>query len=269
MHKLEGCTVTTAKSVEDIQKNIRFNVSRPKVEVASLPEWRDNTPIAIVGGGPSLKDTIANLVNYKYVMVCGSAHDFVIQNSRCHINWVIVCDPDKLVVNYLQEKPSIDTKYLIASQCDPSVFEYLKHEKVYIWHSKGGDEDYSIFGDNKLVLGGGCTVGTRAMVMALAMGFSQIHLYGFDTCLGKDYRHHAYDFNDPEKETLGNIHEIALDGPNGKKFNVAGYMLGQLFDFQKLLEAYSHRMEVKVFGEGLLKHLMDLAAKKLEAQNGN
>lgn len=269
VQKLEGCTVITAKPTEDILKNIQYNVNRPKREVSDLPEWRDNLPIAIVGGGPSLKDTIKNLADYKYVMVCGSAHDYVIRNSKCFINYVVVCDPDELVINYLQEKPSIDTKYLIASQCDPKVFEHLKDERVHIWHS-GGVNDNAVFGEGKLVLGGGCTVGTRAICMALGLGFSKLHLYGFDTCLSMDFKHHAYDFNDPEKETLGNITEIALDGPNGKKFHVAGYMLGQLFDFQKLIGMYAHRMEVTVFGDGLLKHLMDLTQKKLlEAQNGN
>lgn len=266
MHKLDGVTVTTAKSTEEIIANIKKNVSVPNIQAHNLPEWRDNIPIAIVGGGPSLQKTINNLKDYKYVMVCGSAHDYVIRNSECHISYVIVCDPDKLVINYLQDRPSINTKYLIASQCDPEVFKHLAGEKVYIWHSSGPEDNF-VFGEGNLALGGGCTVGTRAICMALALGFSKIHLYGFDTCLGDNYKHHAYEFTDPEKETLGNIHEIALDGPNGKKFNVAGYMLGQLFDFQKLLEVYAHRMEITVFGEGLLKHLMDLTVKKLEAEN--
>ncbi len=267
MQKLEGCTVTTAKSLDEIKANILANINKPFGQAHLLPEWRDNIPIAIVGGGPSLKDTIHLLADYKYVMVCGSAHDYVIEHSKCHINYVVVCDPDELVINYLQLKPSINTKYLIASQCDPKVFEHLKHERVHIWHS-GGGTDLSIFGEGNLALGGGCTVGTRAMCMALAFGFSKLHLFGFDTCLTDKYAHHAYEFTDPEKETLGNIHEIALDGPNGKKFKVAGYMLGQLFDFQQLLKMYAHRMEVKIFGEGLLQYLMNLTEKKLlEAQN--
>jgi hypothetical protein len=267
MQKLEGCVATTAKSIEEICRNIEINKD-VHLEVSGLPDWREQLPIAIVGGGPSLKDTIHKLKDYRYIMVCGSAHDYVIKAGYAP-TYAIICDPDPLVINYMRET-SPYTKYLIASQCDPIVFQHVKYDKNYVWHCGGDGIDQKIFGEGKVVLGGGSTVGTRAMYMALAFGFSDQHLFGFDTCLSKDFKHHSYDFDDPEKETLGNIHEIALDGPNGKKFHVAGYMLAQLFDFQNLLKAHANRIKVTVHGEGLLKHLMDITERKLlEAKDDN
>ena len=269
MQKLEECIVTTAIPISKLLENAKINTPN-KYKIQDLPEWRDNLPIAIVGGGPSLKNTIGELKDYKYIMVAGSAHDYVqewaIKNDK-KITFAVICDGDPVMQTYLQNV-TYPTKYLVASQCDPNLFKYLDRYDVYLWHSGGEGIDNISFGEGELVLGGGVTVGTRAIAIALGMGFSDLHLYGFDNCLTSDYKHHAYDFNDPEKETLGNIAEIQLE-EGGKKYAVAGYMLAQLFDFKKMLAMYSSRMKITIHGEGLLKDFMDIAYKKaIEVQNG-
>jgi hypothetical protein len=259
--RIEGCDITTARSTEEILANISSCLERNLDEAHLSREWRENKPIALVGGGPSLKDTIGELSKYQFVMVCGSSHDYVMENANCPVDYAILCDPDPLIINYMR-KLNKDTTYFVASQCDPKVFDYLKGHNVKVWHASASTEfPNTMFGENRVPLGGGCTIGTRAMVLAMAFGFNNLHLYGYDTCLTNTYKHHAYDFNDPDKETLGNITEIRLD-PEGRTFKVAGYMLGQLFDFQNLLKNYGSRVRIEVFGDGLLKHLMDLAKEK-------
>jgi hypothetical protein len=126
----------------------------------------------------------------------------------------------------------------------------------------------SIYGDH-LRVGGGCTVGTRAIALALGMGFNNLHLFGFDNCLSNTYKHHAYDFVDPEVETVGNIQELCLE-PNGKKYKVADFMLAQLFDFQNMLKIYADKMSITVHGDGLIKDLMDKAKViSKEMKNGD
>ena len=268
MQELAGCIVTTAKSTDEILDNISKNTKRTLGEAHLSRDWRENKPIAIVGGGPSLRDTIGELSKYQFVMVCGSAHDYVMKYAGCPIDFCVLCDPDPLIISYLKEIRQ-GTKYFVASQCSPEIFDYLKFNDVKIWHAAGENVDQAVFGKDKVPIGGGCTIGTRAIILAMAFGFNNIHLYGFDTCLTEDNRHHAYEFNDPEKEkvSLGNISEVKLsvDGPT---FKVAGYMLGQLFDFKTLLKNYSSRVRIEIFGDGLLKHLLDTAklkAKELEA----
>lgn len=269
MQKIDGCEVETAASREQIYSNIQENNKRELPQVIDLPDWRSNEPIAIVGGGPSLKEEYTKLVKYNKIMVCGSAHDFLQARIKNKIKYAIICDPDPLVINYLKNINST-TQYLVASQCAPETFQYLSTKlcRVYTWQAYAEKYDQSIFGD-KAKIGGGCTIGTRAMIMALGMGYNTQHLFGFDTCLTDDYKHHAYDFSDPSKESIGNILEMRLEGSD-KKYKVAGYMMGQLFDFQLLLKTYANRINVEIFGEGLLKDLMEIAkAKSLENKNGD
>jgi hypothetical protein len=265
--KLDGVEATTAKSLEEIKANIMASSGYVIPEVTDSYIWRENIKVALVGGGPSLKDTIKDIGEDKLIVACGSSHDFLIENGITPY-FCVLCDSDDIVLEYLT-KDSPNTCYLIASQCSPKVFGWMADNKkhAYIWHAGGGKElDYKIFGEDKAIIGGGCTVGTRALCLMIGMGYSNFHLYGFDSCLSKDFKHHAYEFKDETKETLGNISEIALGSEEGKKFYVSGYMLTQLFDFQKMLRYYADKIQVTIHGEGLLKHLMDLARQKIDVE---
>lgn len=272
MTKLDRCEISTAKSLEEIKENIYNNIVTYSAyfrQVHSRNFWRENTPIAIVGGGPSLAGQLSKLnEHFPYpVIACGSVHDYLISN-HVYPNYCAICDPDEVMIEYLKLQHAA-VKYLIASQCHPKLFEYFKGYDVSMWHAGGDTIEPNVFGDSSVIIGGGCTIGTRAIVLAIGMGYDNIHLYGFDTCLGKDFKHHAYDFAEKDPSTIGNIHEISLDGPEGKKFYVAGYMLGQLFDFQNLLSTYANRVKFTIHGDGLLKHLMDLAERKVQNDKEN
>lgn len=265
--RIDGCLVTTAVDTDTIIKQIKQNNTLNTKNVSEMVEFRQNTPIAIVGGGPSLADTLPELRKFKRIMSCGSVHDYLVSNNIV-ANWCIICDPDPLVINYMK-KTKLDTNYLIASQCHPDVFSHLCLNKKFIWHAGGDNFDTANFGENQTVIGGGCTIGTRAIVMALSFAYYDIHLFGFDTCLTDDYKHHAYDFNDPEKESLGNIYEIRLGHPTeGKKFKVAEYMLGQIFDFKNIIKIYN-RAHYTVHGDGALGYILQYGIEEKEKLNGN
>ena len=262
--KVDGVEITTATSTCDILSNIAYNTKHKKREVHDLEEWREHMPIAIVGGGPSLQDNLDTLRKYKNIMACGSVYNYLVANNIVP-NWCVLCDPDPLIINYITNAQK-ETKFLVASQCHPEVFDYLDTEEVIIWHAFGDNIDSSVFGTDKILVGGGCTVGTRAMVMAMGFGFNTQHLFGMDTCLGEHYSHHAYEFNDPKVETLGNIFEIKLGdqiNPDSPIFKVAGYMLGQFFDFKNLLKLYPDKLDITVIGGGLLDFAMNSGKHKV------
>lgn len=274
MLEIKGVECSTATPVDRIKENINYNLKKGYSEANKSRDWRVNKPIAIVGGGPSLEKTIHELSNYQFVMVCGSAHDYVMKNNIC-VDYVVVCDPDPLVINYLKELKQ-GTEYLVASQCDPSTFEHLKNNKVRMYHAAGDIfNNEELFGAGVSLVGGGVTVGTRAMSLALAFGFTHLHLFGFDSCLTKEFKTHAYELGSPD-EITGDIREIYLDIPNSPKYRMAGYMLAQVFDIKKMCEMYANRMSITVHGEGFLKDLFEnakeTALKKLaekELENGD
>lgn len=270
MQIIDKCVIDTATPLEKIKSNIEESKIRIIPKLDCLEELRRDVPVAIVGGGPSLKDNLELLRTYKYIMACGSVHDYLVENGIIP-TWCVICDPDPVVINYLQ-RWNLSVKYLIASQCDRSVFEYLRPSNYYMWHAYGDKLGKEFFGENEILIPGGCTVGTRAMMMAFQFGFSTQHLFGFDTCLTNEYKHHAYDFSTAQ-ETVGDITEIKLD-PEGETFKVAGYMLAQFFDFRQILDAYAHRLDVTIHGEGLLKSFMNICRQKAldqlkEKQNGD
>jgi len=262
MTKLDCVVISTATSTEKIQQNIDASRNLPLHFAHQLPEWREGRTVAVVGGGPSLKQTIHKLKEYDTIIACGSVHDYLVKNG-IRPNYCVVVDPDPLVITYLQNIYHVDNKckYLIASQCDPAVFEHLRYDNVYMWHAGGND---SLFKEGDYVVGGGCTVGTRAIVLAMNFGYYDIHLFGFDTCLDETDEHHAYKFQNEEIETIGDVMEIALDHASGKKFKVAGYMLGQLFDLKTILATSASKLKLTVHGGGLIAHLLEIAAKRQE-----
>jgi uncharacterized Rossmann fold enzyme len=262
LQRLDGITVVTATDTGTISDNIRKNSELGLQDIFTLPEWREQMPIALVGGGPSLKDHIADLRRYERVMVCGSAHDYAV-SQEIEPQWTVVCDPDPIVNSYIRQ-PVASCMYLVASSCDPSTFEHLKGHKVIIWHCGNVNLGTAIWGDKpKIVVGGGCTVGTRALMIALCFGYSNIHLFGFDNCVRND-EHHAYPFTEDDMTPTGDLKEVRFGTPDAPSYYMYGYMLGQFFDFSKILKQYGHRLNVTVHGGGPLDELVKFGAKNAE-----
>lgn len=270
MEKIDAVVMQTATPTAKIVENIEINKRQGFSFIHELPEWIGRS-VAVVGGGPSLKGQLDKLKTYDVIFACGSVFDFLRNNGVC-VDYCVVVDPDPLVVNYMRSAFEEDgCKYLISSQCDPSVFRWAEQNNLhtFIWHA-GGNGDVN-FKPDDIVVGGGCTVGTRALIIAMCFGYKHIDLFGFDTCLDETDEHHAYKYDNPEVENLGPVLEIALDHESGKKFKIAEYMLGQLFDFKNILAQCGNTLELTVHGGGLIAELLRIGKEKqlaLEKANG-
>ena len=254
MQPLDGIKTQLARSAEEVIGNIRRNSERCLLDVHELPEFRHVLPIAIVGGGPSLNGELDLLRRVKYIMACGSVHDHLICAGIVP-KWCVIVDADPIMARYLTH-PAKGCTYLVASQCHDAVFEALKGFKTVPWHA--GDEEPSkeIWGDEpKTLIGGGCTVGLRAMMIALTFGYGNFHLFGFDTCLPDEETHHAYEFA-TDREEIGKVTRIRLGSTEGKEFLMADHHIAQLFDFKAMLQAQARRMSVTVHGGGALAEIM-------------
>lgn len=262
MQKINGVEISTALPEEKLKQNIVDARKFCVTPISDLPDWREGRTAAIVGGGPSLSKHLNQLREEKLIIACGSVHDYLLSEGVIP-DYCIICDPDVIMVQYLQ-KYSTRVKYLIASQCDKEVFELLKDRDCYMWDCIGPTEfNQEMFDEERVnAIPGGCTVGTRAILCAIGMGFKKLRLYGMDSCLDEQDNHHAYKFENPELENLGTITEIRLDYPSDKVFKVAGYMMAQIFDFQKILESYAHTLKIEIVGEGVLAEIMRLGNLK-------
>lgn len=281
-NKLGGVTTSAATPVDESMDNVRANIGRghPWFHNVCLVKDADRAPnrrIALVGGGPSLKETVGELIDFCTVIACGSSHDWLQEHCPRVPKYCVVCDPDPVTANYLR-KPNKDTTYFVASQCHKSVFDALEGCDIIMWHCWPigvADQSSKEFLDEHtpgwVAIGGGCTVGLRAISMVLMMGYSDMHFFGFDSCMSMNDDHHAYPFVDPEKEFLGDVYDVrigmgSVNGPVEKVYRVAGYQLAQAEHYKQTLMAFGQAFRPTFHGPGLLadmQAMIDIEAQRL------
>jgi uncharacterized Rossmann fold enzyme len=229
--------------------------------------WFDTAPehdghVCIVGGGPSLADTLEELAWRKSigqkVWALNGAARFLYKNGILP-DAVVIADARAENASFLAELNQGVTAYL-ASQCDPALFEACREceLEIVLWHvnSPGMAEALQDEKERPVhLIGGGSTVGLNAMVLAFAGGFRKIHLYGFDSSY-RDEQHHAYGqaMNDQDRVVDALYRE--------QKFRAAPWMVQQVNEFQDLVPTLTaDGCVITVAGSGLLPSVAkDMAA---------
>lgn len=236
--------------LSNVEKAFEFDTARFHL----LPEFmkpKGDLPLAIVAGGPSLKTTLEELEPYRHnIMVCGSAHDHVVSLGYVP-RYAVFCDPDPIMLNYVR-KPHPQTTYLLASHCNANLFDALRHFPIAMWHPAGiaskEEEDRIYHAEPRI--GGGCTVTLRAIPLAIMLGYSNQHFFGFDSCISEE-EHHAYAAEDVSKPIDVRV------GENGRTFHAPGYLLAQAQQFQSIvLKGYGHLFTPTIHGDGLIAEIM-------------
>jgi len=111
-------------------KQMRLNI--PRVKGRLVPrETTTEEEIAIVCYGPSLKKTWAEVRNFKKVMTCSGAHNFLVERGIIP-TWHVDLDPREHKARMLT--PHKDVEYLIASCCHPNMLDKLEGFNVKLWH---------------------------------------------------------------------------------------------------------------------------------------
>ena len=204
----------------------------------------------IVGGGPSLKNHLNELRWRKKkghtIMATNGTHDYLIENGIIP-DYMVILDARKENVKFVS-KPMDYVKYLVASQCDPAVFDALEGRNVMVFHNSTPGAEVLLTGFDKPthLLGGGTTVVLKAMVLAELSGYQTIHLYGVDSCY-MDGEHHSY----PQAQ---NDNERVVDVLyNDRMFRCAGWMAQQGQDFIEFAQRFLGT--ITVAGDGLLAYI--------------
>lgn len=213
--------------------------------------------VAIVGGGPSVVDLIEEIKRRK-----SNGQDVWVLNNAWHslgameFDAQVMCDARPQNASFVTIRAK---EYLIASQCDPIVFEVIGgyRDRITLWHvNMPGMAD--LLKDEKArvtyLIGGGTTVGMNALALAVARGYRQIHLYGFDSSF-RGSAHHAY----PQALNDKDVRSDVLYGE--RHYVCAPWMVGQAQEFMEMAPRYeSDGVTITVHGEGLLPDIAkDLA----------
>lgn len=231
-----------------VRSNVAANLKRDLPRLHDLPDRRKSklmAPIALVGGGPSLKKTLNELRAFPDIMVCSSAHDYVVKQGFSP-KYAVVCDAHPVTASFLQH-PVKDCTYLIASMCDVTVFDALKDHNVIMWNATCGDRDAF---NGEPSIDGGCTGILRAILIADYLGWTNQHFFGLDSSFEDDVEY-AYEGN-PE-----NTSPIIDAKVRGHWFKSTGSWLGQAEHFREMCVTMRHVFIPTVHGNGLIAAMLN------------
>lgn len=263
----EGANVSDEKIMEQVSINIRRQL--PQV----MPHAANKEIVALVCGGPSLKQTKKQLVELAWsgakVVAVNGAYQWCIDNN-IRPSAMIMLDARQFNSRFL-ETPVNGCHYFLASQCHPQAFDICKDRDVYIWHCcSGGEPEYAMLKDyyfgRTFPIGLGTTVAIKAIQVMNILGFKSFNIFGMDSCWMLDSRllerqHHAY----PQAENDKDKYMPVWLSPDGhaelaEKFYCAPWMMRQAVDFQNLIRGQGDKFRLNVRGDGLIAAILRISA---------
>jgi hypothetical protein len=90
-------------------------------------------------------------------------------------------------------------------------------------------------------------------------------LYGCDSCVLKDGYHHAYE----QKENDTEIVIPVTVNPSGRVFYGHTWMLSQAQEFMDVIKFLGDEINLAVYGDGLLAHILQTGANLADAEELN
>lgn len=246
--------------------NIRSSIRRGHPQV-----WRTGPKperIALVGSGPSLADSEADLValirdGAKLVTVNGAYQWCVERNLTPSAQVVLDARPSS--ARFVSpELPQC--RYYLASQCDQAVWDAVEGRPfVGIWHAVAGDgplkaELDAYYAGHWQSVAAGTTVTTRALMLLRGLGYLRFDLFGFDSCWMGD-QHHAMPQPENERDQRLAVKVSPTGHPDrARVFQCAPWMLKQAEDWLQLVRVVGDQFLVNVHGDGLIAFMMQSSA---------
>ena len=221
-------------STETVAENIESSLKRDLPELNRALPAREGI-VCIVGGGPSLKDTLPILSalhrDGAKVWAINGAHDWL-RDRGIHADGMVMVDSRPENVSFVQ-CPIPEATYYLSYRCHPDLFDALEGANVVrVTLQKNNDC--------------GSTSGMLALCVAYCEGFRDIRLFGFDSSY-RDESGHAY------AETFNKGEPVGEYWCAGQRFLAAPWMALQVEDFQRIAaDLANNDAAVTVYGDGLL-----------------
>ena len=232
-------------SEREILENIEATVRRG---YEGLTEYLNGTHqvLSIVGAGASLADTYDDLRGH--VLAVNSALGFLLDKGVVP-QMAMFWDASPLIVEFAVPHP--DVIYLVSARCHPYVFERLRGCRVIVWFADG---DHGVTqwlrerGINEPMIKGGSAGVTRAMFLAFALGYRELHVYGADSSYAGN-RTHIQGSIVPEDEL-----SIYLDADGkGPAFRTTPWLAVQALEHSRIVPMFKTLgASIDVHGDGLL-----------------
>lgn len=205
--------------------------------------------MAIVGGGPSLEDTLGEITGY--VAAVNKAHDYLISKGM-NVHACGLVDPAPWLSNYITPKKG--ATYFVASLCHAFVFDKLAEHNVVLWHASQGEKVpmNDIVPSGSVMIPGGTTMAVRWLDLGYALGFREFDLFGLDSS-HRGAKHHAYDF--PQDDAIPTQELMGYVTTNGWLAQVNDIFLRTKRFEMDARDGTMDPIEITFHGDGLLQHL--------------
>lgn len=255
---------------QTIRANIRQAMRRGHPQIRRQALQRDR--ICLVGGGPSLDDTLPELRDLifegaKLVTVNGAYQWAIGHNLEPKTQ--IVMDARASNARFV-DPPLPRCNYVLSSTCHPDVWDRVEgREKVWIWHPVQRTDVLAAELDDYYLkawewVSGGTTVITRALFVLRLLGFTRFDIFGVDSCWLAG-RHHAYPQPENEHDPCYRV-TVAPTGYDemARAFQCSGWHLKQIEDLLRIIRVNGDHFLLNVHGDGLLAYVLRTNAAALD-----
>lgn len=237
-----------ANTTEQIDSNIEGNLDRPYTPLNGLLSSKSGA-VAVVGSGPSLKGNFGKLKKFKGdIIACNASFQFLLGKGITP-TYMMCFDADRLMLEFMT--PVKGVTYLLSSRCPPEAFDLVNGCDVVMWHAAGDVHLQEILERRGLMepmVTGGSAAATRALHLAHALGYREIHLWGADSSF------QAGDTHIRQSTTVERRMQILC---NKRVFECAPWMAQQAEDFKIIAPQLVGFLgvDLHVHGDGLIPHI--------------
>jgi uncharacterized Rossmann fold enzyme len=225
--------------------------------------------VSIVASGPSVKGQLSKIKRHKkkghLIFAIKGAQQWLLDNGVVP-DLCLAVDPQTHIVSCFRTVHP-DVTYLLGSQVHPWTFKHIHSRggRIVLWHlySKTNTDLLA----SRLQVGGGSTSGLRALTVSYMMGFMDMRLFGFDSCLSGEGEERARKITG---ETYGkdDKHRILHLNVAGKDYFTDPAFAAQADEFQKITQTLNDpkrgAARFRAYGEGLIQ-----AICRDQQKNGN
>lgn len=251
---IPGCNtpadVTRSQLIENVERDI------PWLELEPLKD----RPLVIVAGGPSLKERWFEIESHGGdILALNNAYNFLLDKG-IDPDYFMLLDARADNVDFLRS-PCKKTRHYIAAQCHPCVFDALTGYDTRLFLTILPDTLELTAHINKpkhRIAGAVGTVGIKALPLAYALGYRELHLYGYDSSY-RNSEHHAFvqKLNDTSK-----VIDVYL---NGKRYVTTPTLAHQVSEFCEFAAGMTRMgFDINLHCDGLLPDMVTFSNQEGE-----
>ena len=250
---VDGITVIGAIELSEQWKQVEANITRIKARIEPVPAH--NRRAILVCYGPSLNlsfDKIRELAaaGGDVVSVSGS-HDALLKNGIVP-RYYIECDPRPHKADNI-EKAHAGVIYMLASAVHPRVIDKLVSggADIRLWHVGAADHTVRLIEEKGeprgSVIGGGSSVGLRAIPVLYALGYRDLAIFAMDCSFADDGTQWAGKHAGKKKDE---VHVRCGD----RIFRTSPVLLAYATQFFETVQKVDG-VEYELFGDGLQQEM--------------